>query len=93
MTPSSQPGNEYLNVADIEVDTVEPAQSGFRLRGRGGDSADYVLDLHLDVPVDARTRTVLGELLSQSEWRVWRRVRQGLKSRYQAVAANRAPKT
>ena len=70
---SNQPGDEFLPVADIEVTAVEPLRSGFRLSGRGQDAADYRLEMHLDVPVDPRTRTVLGELLAQTEWRLWRR--------------------
>jgi len=86
MAASDHPGSDYLSVADIEIDVVEPGRSGFRLRGSGADAADYVMDVHLDLPVDTRTRSVLGELLSQSEWRVWRRVRQGLRSSYRARA-------
>lgn len=73
MAPSNQPGEDYVPVADIEVTAVEPVRSGFRLTGRGQDAADYRLEMHLDVPVDPRTRTVLGELLAQTEWRLWRR--------------------
>ncbi|HXV87106.1 MAG TPA: hypothetical protein VD793_10415, partial [Gemmatimonadales bacterium] len=73
------------------VDTVEPAQEGFRLRGRGGDAADYVMELRLEVPVDARTKSVLGELFSQSEWRIWRRVRQGIRVAERARSARRSP--
>lgn len=73
MAPNNQPGEDFLPVADVEVTAVEPLRSGFRLSGTGKDSADYRLEMHLDVPVDARTRTVLGELLAQTEWRLWRR--------------------
>lgn len=75
---SNQPGDEFLPVADIEVTAVEPLQSGFRLTGRGQDAADYRLEMHLDVPVNPRTRTVLGELLAQTEWRLWRRAARSL---------------
>jgi hypothetical protein len=34
--------------------------------------------MHLDVPVDPRTRTVLGELLAQTEWRLWRQAARSL---------------
>lgn len=84
MADNMQPGGDYLPVADIEVDAVEQAKGGFRLKGLGADAADYVLDVHFDMPVDTRTKSVLGELLSQSEWRVWRRVRQSLKPRYRS---------
>jgi hypothetical protein len=63
----------YVRVADIEVNDVRPEQSGFVLQGRGADRADYRLEVHFDMPVDSRTRAVLGGLLAQSEWRVWRR--------------------
>ena len=63
----------YVRVADIEVNDVRPEQSGFVLQGRGADRADYRLEMHLEMPVDPRTRAVLGGLLAQSEWRVWRR--------------------
>jgi len=60
---------------------VEPARSGFVLRGFGADSAEYRLDLHLDMPVDPKTQTVLGGILSQSEWRIWRRAPRQLRTR------------
>jgi len=78
MAPSSKPGDDFLPVADIEVTAVEPLRSGFRLTGKGRDAADYRLEMHLDVPVDPRTRTVLGELLAQTEWRLWRRAARSL---------------
>ena len=78
MAPTSQPGDDFLPVADIEVTAVEPLHSGFRLTGKGRDAADYRLEMHLDVPVDPRTRTVLGELLAQTEWRLWRQASRSL---------------
>ncbi len=63
----------FVPVAEVEVDTVLPSPSGFVLDGRGADGADYRLDLHLDLPVDLRTRRVLAGLLAQSEWRIARR--------------------
>ncbi|HEY2825796.1 MAG TPA: hypothetical protein VGI83_09645 [Gemmatimonadales bacterium] len=63
----------YVKVAEIEVDDVRPDQFGFVLNGRGADRAEYRLEWHLDMPVDPRTKAVLGGLLAQSEWRVWRR--------------------
>lgn len=73
MTSTDRPDEPYVTVADVEVTAVRPAVSGFVLEGRGRDRADYRLELHLDFPVDARTRRVLGELLAQSEWRISRR--------------------
>ena len=61
---------DYILMADVEVTSVRPDRTGFSLEGRGADRADYRLELELEVPVDQRTRTVLGELLSQSRWRV-----------------------
>ena len=63
----------YVRVADIEITDVRPEHSSFVLHGRGADRADYRLEVHLDMPVDPRTRAVLGGLLAQSEWRIWRR--------------------
>jgi len=73
MEPSKQAEEGYVVVVDIEVDSVRPEHSGFTLQGRGADRAEYRLEMHLDIPVDRRTQTVLGEMLAQSEWRVLRR--------------------
>jgi hypothetical protein len=73
MEPKKQADEGYVAVVDIEVDSVQPGQSGFVLLGRGADKAEYRLELHLDIPLDTRTRTILGEMLAQSEWRVLRR--------------------
>jgi hypothetical protein len=91
MAENPNPGDDYLPVAEVEVDAVGPARNGFRLSGRGADSADYVLDVHFDMPVDGKTRTVLGELFSQSDWRIWRRMRQPLKPKYQSGARPGTP--
>jgi hypothetical protein len=68
----------FQPLAEIEIDAVSPSPHGFTLTGRGGgggpDHAEYRLDVHFDVPLDARTRTVLGELLAQSELAISRRV-------------------
>lgn len=71
---------EYIPVADVEVSSVRHQRHGFELTGTGADRADYRVDLHLEVPVDQRTRAVLGELLSQSKWRISRRVRPSLRA-------------
>ena len=63
----------YVAVVDIEIDAVQPGRSGFVLQGRGADRAEYRLEMHMDIPVDERTQTVLGEMLAQSEWRILRR--------------------
>ena len=71
--------SDYVPVAEVEVSAVRPERSGFVLEGRGADRADYRVQLELELPLDQRTRTVLGEMLSQSKWRVWRRAPQPLK--------------
>jgi hypothetical protein len=51
------------------------------MQGFGEDSAEYVLELHLDLPMDRQTQAIVGEMLSQSEMRLWRRTREPLRSR------------
>jgi len=65
--------NEYQRLADIEVEAVRPEVQGFTLTGQGPDRAEYRLDVHFDLPIDARTRAVLGELLSHSGLTISRR--------------------
>jgi hypothetical protein len=74
----SRSGEGYSLVADVPIDAVRSTASGFVLDGRGGDGDEYRLELHFDFPVDARTRKVLGELMSQAEVRVARRARTSL---------------
>ncbi len=64
---------EIQRLADIQVDLVKPDRNGFTLSGQGSDRAEYVLEVHFDMPLDARTRAVLGELLAQSELSISRR--------------------
>jgi hypothetical protein len=64
---------QFQRLADIQVDLVEPHRDGFALSGQGNDRAEYRLEVHFDMPLDARTRTVLGELLAQSELSISRR--------------------
>ena len=66
-------GEGFTLVADIPIDAVRATAAGFVLEGRGGDRDDYRLELHFDFTVDAKTRKVLGELMSQAEVRVSRR--------------------
>jgi hypothetical protein len=68
------PGARFVPVAEIEMETVLPTRSGFRLEGLGADGATYQLELHLDLPVDQRTQQVLAELFSQSELKISRKV-------------------
>lgn len=62
----------FEQIAQIEVDAVTPSQHGFILTGAGSDRARYRFDMHFELPLDPRTRTVLGELLSQSDLTVYR---------------------
>ncbi|PYP74182.1 MAG: hypothetical protein DMD41_02870 [Gemmatimonadetes bacterium] len=66
-------GPDFQRLAEIEVDQVKPEHQGFTLTGQGPDQAEYRLDLHFELPLDARTRTVLGELLSHAELTISRR--------------------
>lgn len=72
MEPSAKPV-DYVAVADVEIASVTPEKAGFTLEGRGADRAEYRLGLELELPLDQRTRSVLGEMLSQCRVRVWRR--------------------
>ncbi len=91
MNQFSKP-SDYLPVADVDVSAVRPERSGFSLEGRGADRADYRLELELEVPVNQRTRTILGEMLAQSRWRIWRRAPQPLQpSPAPRRQANRTP--
>jgi hypothetical protein len=65
---------EFQRLAEIQVDLVKPERNGFTLSGQGADRAEYRLDVHFDMPLDARTRAVLGELLAQSELSISRRL-------------------
>lgn len=90
MATGQPPDPDFLPVAEFEVDSVEPAHSGFVLRGFGADSAEYRLDMHLDMRVNPKTQAVLGEILSQSEWRIWRRAPRQLRARQPGLPARPA---
>ncbi len=64
---------DYQTLADIEIDEVRPDARGFTLTGQGADRAEYRVGVRFGMPLDARTRAVLGELLSQAEVTVARR--------------------
>jgi hypothetical protein len=70
----------YEPVAKIEVDAARPDAQGFTLTGQGPppDHLEYQLDLRFEMPLDAKTRTVLGELLSHSDLTISRRSPGGL---------------
>ncbi|HVH09740.1 MAG TPA: hypothetical protein VM736_08080 [Gemmatimonadales bacterium] len=69
---------KYERVAEIEVDAARPELQGFTLTGQGVDHAEYQLDLRFEMPLDATTRTVLGELLSHLDLTISRRFGGGL---------------
>jgi len=73
--------DDYVLMATLEIDAVTPSLKQFTLDGRGADEADYRVEMRLEMPLDARTRTVLGELLAQSDFRIYRRVRAPRKPR------------
>jgi hypothetical protein len=79
MSPEEKVEEGYVSVAEVEIDAVQPDRTGFVLTGRGQDRADYRLEMVLEMPIDQRTRAVLGELLAQSEWRILRRAPQPFK--------------
>jgi hypothetical protein len=60
-------------ITTVAIDAVTPSDRGFTLTGQGADRAEYRLDMHFELPLDPRTRTVLGELLSQSDLTISRR--------------------
>jgi hypothetical protein len=76
MSPEDERDHGFVNVAEIEIDAVQPGRAGFILTGRGRDRADYRIEMDLEMPIDERTRAVLAELLAQSEWRIQRRAHQ-----------------
>jgi len=82
---NSQPEG-YVSVASVQVDAVTPRENGFIIQASGEDSAEYLMDMTLDLPLDHRTQTVVGEILAQSEWRLYRRARQPLKRRLRKKA-------
>lgn len=71
----SQSGEGFVLIADVPIDAVRSTAAGFALEGCGGDGDGYRLELRFDLPVDARTRKVLGELMSQAAVRITRRPR------------------
>lgn len=85
MATEENSGEEFVHVAEVEIDAVQPAKSGFVLTGRGRDGADYRLAMELEMPIDQRTRHVLAELLAQSDWRILRRARDPFRVRQRAA--------
>lgn len=65
----------FQPLAEIEIDAVTPSNHGFTLTGQGAgpDRAEYRVDLHFELPLDSRTRAVLGGLLSQADLTISRR--------------------
>ena len=66
-------GDGFALVADIPIEEVRTAAATVVLQGHGTDHQEYRLELHFDIPVDAKTRKVLGELMSQLDIRLSRR--------------------
>ncbi len=87
----AHPHDGYVPVANVEVTAVMPQSSGFRLQGIGADGADYLMEMHLDMPIDQRTRAVLGEMLSQSDWVVYRRAQVPLEKQKRRQPARSEP--
>ncbi len=65
-------GESFDLVADVPIDEVRSTPDGFVMQGRGTDRLGYRLEMHLDWPVDQRTRKVLSEILSQAGVKVMR---------------------
>jgi hypothetical protein len=84
--PETRPDG-FRAVADLEIEAVTLRPDGFGLQASGADGAEYLVELHLDMPMDGRTRSILGEMLSQTELRVWRRPREPLRGRWKRPAA------
>jgi hypothetical protein len=72
--------NDLAQVADIEVTEVQPGRTVLQMRGNGADNSEYRLEIHTAVPMDPNTRAVVGEILAQSELRVWRRIKSPIKA-------------
>jgi hypothetical protein len=56
----------YQLLAEIPVDAVRPDSQGFVMTGRSADGAEYRVGLRFEVPLDVKTRTALGEMLTQA---------------------------
>lgn len=69
---ATDPAASFDLVADVPIDEVRVTPEGFVLEGRGSDRSGYRIEMHLDWPVDQRTKKVLSEILSQAEVRVMR---------------------
>lgn len=68
----------------IAIDEVRPEPHGFALLGQGQDRVEYRVDLQFELPLDARTRAVLGEILTQATVAV---------SRVRAAGATPSPRS
>ncbi len=68
----TDPAADFDLVADVPIEEVRSTPHGFVLEGHSADRSGYRLEMHLDWPVDPRTRRVLSEILSQAEVRVMR---------------------
>ncbi len=70
--PTDPASESFDLVADVPIEEVRQTPDGFVMQGHGTDRHGYRLEMHLDWPVDPRTRRVLGEILSQAEVKVMR---------------------
>jgi hypothetical protein len=66
-------GAEFQSLAEFAVDEVSPDQRGLTLTGRAADGCEYRVGLRFELPIDARTRAVMGELLTQAAVAIARR--------------------
>lgn len=69
---------EFQPLAEIEIDAVKPEPQGFALTGQGPDRVEYRVEVRFGMPLDPRTRSVLGELLSQADLTIARRAPESL---------------
>ena len=77
MSAAKDTGEDFVPVADIEVEAVRPEKGGFVLQGRGADRADYRIEMNLEIPVDRQTQAVLGEIQRKLPRRLFVPVEQG----------------
>lgn len=70
--PTDPTAESFDLVVDVPIDEVRSTPDGFVMQGRGTDALGYRLEMHIDWPVDQRTKKVLSEILSQAEVKVMR---------------------
>ncbi|MFQ5704905.1 MAG: hypothetical protein ACE5HT_12895 [Gemmatimonadales bacterium] len=90
MKDGTENRGRFMPLAEIEIQAVRPVSSGFVLEGSAPDGAAYQMNMHLEMPLDQRTRTVLGEMLVQSAWSILRKAPSGLRRRKPQRTGKRA---